>query len=211
MVGGTAISRASSVSRHGPVRATEAPSSTSIESSLLDEQRVALGGRGHARGRMAAGSPDWPSRSATISPASVIAQGAQDDPTSGRARLAPLRVAPRAARGGRCTSSRTGASSADRQVLDQVEERRLRPVDVVDDHHERPARPGSRGAAGPPRTSPRARRPCADRPDRGGEALGDIAVARHRPSSFAPGACPCAAPRGRCGGATDDLAPAART
>ena len=72
-------------------------------------------------------------------------------------------------------SSRIGAPcdhSGD--VLDEVEERRLGPVDVVQDDHERPlARPGARTRAGrpgrSPRSSPTSRRESAERVGERGE------------------------------------------
>ncbi len=150
-------------------------------SSLLDEQRVALGGRrGCARGPRATSvgpaeqvvdqlAPSRRRRAARARPSAALSLPA--DPVGRRLE----ELGPRPGRASRIGASRRPVG----QVLDQVEERRLRPLDVVEDDDEWPAPSrASRAAVAPPRTSPPARpTPASTSPSERRDPLGD----RRRP------------------------------
>ena len=129
--------------------AASAPTATScsrnsgLPSAGLHDAAPSAPGRRRRRARRA-GAPRRPTarraRAATRSGCGA-AQAGRDSTSSGRARQ----------------TSRIGVPARERdEVVEQVEQRRLRPVDVLDDHDERAlARRRARAACAPPRTSPR--------------------------------------------------------
>ena len=61
-------------------------------------------------------------------------------------------------RAGEAQEQQRDVAAPAREVLDEVQERGLGPLEVVEEHHERPVAPrATRGTAGSPRTSPAAR------------------------------------------------------
>ena len=105
---------------------------------LLDEERVAFRGRPDplAQLRSSAGRRGA-RRSARRSPGPKAARAA---PSSRSASRRPSPAAARAARAAPGRGAGSGRPATVGDVLDQVEERRLAPVDVVEDDHERPVR-----------------------------------------------------------------------
>ena len=108
-----------------------------MREQLLDEQRVALGGRDDAlaqlRGELVRERVDELVRV-------VVAERLEHDERRARARRRPGRphVEEVGARSAEDEDRRAARRGGD--VLDEVEERRVGPVDVVDDEDERPLR-----------------------------------------------------------------------
>ena len=103
---------------------------------LLDEQRVAFGRVGDPRLDVG-GEPDRAQQVRDQIRALVLAERLEDD------RLAdgrPVRDGSRAGRGGPCTRGHRVVGAEPRDVLQQVEEGRLGPVDVLEQHDERRVR-----------------------------------------------------------------------
>ena len=131
---------------------------------LLDEQRVALGAGEDPLGEVG-GHAGVADQVLDQRPALGAAERLELDPRGGGHLAAEVGPACRAGRSGRRRRSAPGsARDRAREVLDQVEEGGLGPVDVLEDDDQRPlgARP-PRAACAPPRRSPsgRRRRPTA--------------------------------------------------
>ena len=138
-----------------------------VRQELLEEQRVALRLLDEAPRREPVRRPA-PSRACSASTASSGSRPTTD----ALAAALPTPAARSSSSGAQGTRAGSGRRSKRDDVVDQVEQRRLGPVDVVDDDHQRAlARQPPRRAGARPRTSPRvapARR--SDRPRRGSRA-----------------------------------------
>ena len=160
----------------GGTSSLPSPFSACIATQLLDEERVALG---RLDDRARASRVDSPSSPTSASSSSC--QGLERDERRVRPRARPGRprveeVGPRRAE----DEQRHVGREAD-DVLDQVEERRLRPVDVVEDDDQRPV-----AARAPRRACAAAQAVSSGEPaggpttDRAGEPVGDDDVPRRR-------------------------------
>ena len=130
MVGGSESGR--SARRRGPIVALQLTLVDEHAHELLDEQRIALGAR--ETSSSVRGHAVVPEQVLDEQPAVVAAERLQLQP---RCVAAEAGLTSRRSLGPSATMS-TGTSSSDAgDVLDQVEEDRLRPVDVLEDDHER--------------------------------------------------------------------------
>ena len=167
IVGGTSTASASIVSSHSSPSAADDLVVHEHAHELAHEQRVAVGGRRAAvrRARRAAG------RCRAVRPRAPRWRRSR----ARRARARRRRGGSRSASDGRTSRSSGRARHNKRsghvvhplgEVLEQVEQQRLGPLDVVDHHDQRPARRGGahQPADGPERLLHRAGRRRADEP-----------------------------------------------
>ena len=149
---------------------------------LAEEERIALAGGEHAsrdRGGQRVGADHVggePGRGRGVEAAERHHVG--DEPAGRRQRRA--RVAQLGSRRGEQEKRHAGAPL--HQVLDQVEQQRLGPLEVVDREHHRLRRgePGEQAADDEERLLRRRRRPGQERADAGGDAAPLGVAARHR-------------------------------
>ncbi len=188
IVGGTATSRdRPRLARQRRPRSGSAPSSMSMESSCSTKSGLPSAAA-TMRSRMSLVELGHPRGGARRPPLPRPRSGARAEPGRARAR----RPAPAVRSRSSCRAVQTTTSWRVRRVLDdvldQLEERRLGPVDVVEETTSGCSRrERTRAACRAPQTSSWTGNGRRREPDRGRDALGDLGVAREsRRASPAP-------------------------
>ncbi len=199
-MGGTWISPTSSATRQRPSSRRRTPSSMSIDTSCSTKSGLPSAAT-ITRSRTAGTRPVCPSRLSTMAVESVSVSGSEHDPLGAR-RCGPVRPILEQVVARRRQEQGRGLEVGPGQLVEQVQEGRLGPVDVVDDDDERASlgEDLDQPADGPERLRQRERRGRQPRGRR--DPVGDLDVAERARARRA---------RPRSGGSSSRMSAARRT